>query len=513
MHQPAAFLQCHGHFAMLAGLLAGHGQHLPFARTRRQHRHGNAHGCAIRAIHPRVVRNRHGQVRALFQSRLHHAPVEGLAQAVGGDQPHAPGVAGGHLGCGVVPPEHHKVGALGHLGPGAAQGLHIAVAQSGPHGGGANERRIPHNEIRLRPHRLPCAHIAPLRHLRGLVGHGFAGHWVRLETAPIPAGQQPTGAVMRRLQRIPRQHRVAAFDVAVVVHHRFGHAGVAVGAEVPLQKADPQHQLGQRGGALVQLDAAQLLQRHGFAFKTQLVLRLAQGFELHQHFALQALQMFQRHIQEVGAAAGWVQHAGGAELVVEFFDLGAGLHQLGLPGLAFQAGRFVRQHQRRRLRVGPVGAQWLNHGGQHQPLDIGAWRVVRAQRMALGGVECALQQRAKDGGLHFAPVGAGGFNQQVNLRRCQQQAVAGRLRAFEQFAVEVQHRAGQCRAEAASVHVGPQQSQHVLQRGRVVAVGLQQLLKGALGQQLHVFGKHAEQAAGQVRCYGFRSCWRLTGVR
>ena len=56
-------------------------------------------------------------------------------------------------------------------------------------------------------------------------------------------------------------------------------------------------------------------------------------------------------------------------------------------------------------------------------------------------------------------------------------------------------------AEAAAVHVGPQDAQHLLQGGGVTAVGLQQAQKRAFGQQLDVFGKHAEEAAGEVRRY------------
>ena len=58
------------------------------------------------------------------------------------------------------------------------------------------------------------------------------------------------------------------------------------------------------------------------------------------------------------------------------------------------------------LRIAPLGAQRLDHGGQHQPLDVGARRVVGAERVALGGVERALQQGAEDRGLDVAPVGA-----------------------------------------------------------------------------------------------------------
>ncbi len=173
----------------------------------------------------------------------------------------------------------------GHLGPGAAQGLDVAIAQGGAHAGRANERRVPHNEIGLRPLCPPCAHIAPLRHLRSFVGHGLAGDGVRFERGAIPAGEQLAGLVVRGLLRIPGEHGVAAFDVAVVVHHGFSHALVAPGADLPLQVADPQHELGQGGGAFVDLDAEQLLEGDGFAPQIKRVLRVAQVVELVEYFS------------------------------------------------------------------------------------------------------------------------------------------------------------------------------------------------------------------------------------
>ena len=226
--------------------------------------------------------------------------------------------------------------------------------------------------------------------------------------------------VVGGFQVVPGQHGVAAFDVAVVVHHGFGHRLVAAGADVPLQEADPQHQLGQGGGAFVELDAAQLLQRDRFAFQAQAVLEVgigveAKGLQLVEHFALQALEVLQRDIQEVAAAAGRVQHAGGAELVVEAVHFGAGFGHLGVVGLATEFRRLLRQHDGGGLGVGPVGAQRLHYGGQHQSLHIGARRVVGAQGVALGGVERAFQQGAEDGGFHLAPVGACGGDEQVDL--------------------------------------------------------------------------------------------------
>ncbi|MNV82229.1 hypothetical protein D3C71_1759510 [compost metagenome] len=79
-----------------------------------------------------------------------------------------------------------------------------------------------------------------------------------------------------------------------------------------------------------------------------------------------------------------------------------------------------------------------------------------AQGVALGGVEGPFQQGAEDGGFDLAPVALGGSNEQIDLFRGEQQAVAVLPRALEQLAVEVQHGLGQRGAEAASVHVGPQ---------------------------------------------------------
>ncbi|MNV14946.1 hypothetical protein D3C71_1056450 [compost metagenome] len=191
--------------------------------------------------------------------------------------------------------------------------------------------------------------------------------------------------------------------------------------------------------------------------------------------------MLQRHVQEVGTAASWVEHAGGAQLVVEFFDFGAGLGQFCFCRFALQRGGFVRQHQGGGLGVGPVGAQWLDHGGLHQSLYVGAGRVVCAQPVALRGVEGALQQGAKDGGFDLAPVALGGGNQQIDLFGGEKDAVAVFGRAFEEFAVEVQHGLGQRGTETAPVHVSPQNAQHLLQCGGIVAVGLQQAQKRAFG--------------------------------
>ncbi len=137
---------------------------------------------------------------------------------------------------------------------------------------------------------------------------------------------------------------------------------------------------------------------------------------------------------------------------------------------------------------------------------------MRAQGVALGGVERAFQQGAKDGGLHLLPVGFGRAQQAVDLRLVERQHITVGGGAFEEFAVEAQHVLGNGGVEAAFVHRLPKHLEHLHQGGGLFAVGVQQVDEAALavapggcvglGQQAHVFGKHAEQTAGQKGAHG-----------
>ncbi len=300
------------------------------------------------------------------------------------------------------------------------------------------------------------------------------------------------------------------------MHDGFGHGAVAAGADVPLQVADPQHEFGQRSGAGVDFEAEKLLRGDGFAFEREFVLGFAKGGKLVEHFAFEALEVFEGDVEEVAAAAGGVEHAQGAQAVMKAAEFGAGSVHLGVARAAVEFGGFVGEQQRGGLGVCPFAAQGFHHGGQHEAFDVGARGVVGAEGVAFGGVERALEQGAEDGGLDFAPVGAGGGEQQIDLRAVERQGVGVVGRALEQLAVEAQHGLRQGDGEAAAVHVGPEGGEHALQGGRVVAVALEQGDEAALvglpalctlatlpafaraGQQADVFGKHGEQAAGEV---------------
>ena len=150
------------------------------------------------------------------------------------------------------------------------------------------------------------------------------------------------------------------------------------------------------------------------------------------------------------------------------------------------------QQQGGGLGVCPLLAQGLDHGGQHQALHIG---------VALFGVEGALQQGAKDGGLDRLPVGLGRLQQGVDLGLGQGQHIALLRMALEDLAVETQHTLGQHGAEVAAVHVFPEHAQHLHQGVGLVGVLFEQAAKAVFGQQRHVFGKHAEQGARQESCH------------
>ena len=89
---------------------------------------------------------------------------------------------------------------------------------------------------------------------------------------------------------------------------------VAARAEVPLQIADPQHQVGDGRGPRVDLDPQELV-RIDLPVSKHLLLGNALG--TWRTLRLQPLQLLQRDVEEVAAAAGRVEHAGLAELLVE----------------------------------------------------------------------------------------------------------------------------------------------------------------------------------------------------
>src|SRR5690554_8029666 len=90
---------------------------------------------------------------------------------------------------------------------------------------------------------------------------------------------------------------------------------------MPLQVTNPKHQFGNLGSTRVYFQAEELVGVYGQAFTFQNALALGELGDKAQHFAFQPLHVFQSHIQEVGAATGWVQYASFAKLVMEGLNL------------------------------------------------------------------------------------------------------------------------------------------------------------------------------------------------
>ena len=153
------------------------------------------------------------------------------------------------------------------------------------------------------------------------------------------------------------EHGVAAFDVFEIAQDGARRQAGAARAEVPLQVADPQHQLGDGGGARVEFEAEELVRVDGEAFGFEALLGTTQGLadavrEV-EDFAFEALHVFERDVEEIGRAAGGVEHAHLTQAVVEGVDFG----ERG-GGLAF-----VGEQQRGGLDVGPLFAQRRDDGG------------------------------------------------------------------------------------------------------------------------------------------------------
>ena len=91
--------------------------------------------------------------------------------------------------------------------------------------------------------------------------------------------------------------------------------------------------------------------------------------------------------------------------------------------------------------------------------------------MALDGIERTLQQRAEDGGLDIAPVGARRLDEQLEL------VVGERERggALEEAAVEVAHLFAEHGGESAGLHAAPQFLDH---RDELIGVAVQALEQG-----------------------------------
>ncbi len=190
---------------------------------------------------------------------LQHPAVEGLADAVGGDETEALDLCCAQQMCGVIPPVHHEICRLGYVTVDFAERLGVAIPQSAPHHRGTDKRRIPHHEVRLRPLGLPGVEVAQLCYPDRLVGHLPSRDGVRFGGASIPVGQRSSLLVCDPLHPVIGEYRVPTLDVAEVPDDGLLGQGVPLGAKVPLEVAYPQDHLGNLRRSWVDLEPQELL--------------------------------------------------------------------------------------------------------------------------------------------------------------------------------------------------------------------------------------------------------------
>jgi hypothetical protein len=113
-----------------------------------------------------------------------------------------------------------------------------------------------------------------------------------------------------------------------------------VDAEVPLQVADPQHEFGDGGGARVEFDAEELMRIDGVGLQLQLHVLAELRGEV-EHLAFEDFHLLQGDVEEVAAAAGGIEHAEAAELVMEGQDYLLRLLHVGIGGFLLIERRLV----------------------------------------------------------------------------------------------------------------------------------------------------------------------------
>ena len=215
------------------------------------------------------------------------------------------------------------------------------------------------------------------------------------------------------------------FDVVESLDDRFGRkGGSAPSAEVPLEEADPENEVGDSRGAGIQLDAFELVGIDGKACLPQALLSVTETFKGVVDLSLEALQVFEGNVEEIAGAAGGIEDFQRAEAAAEFEENVDCVRSFAS----------ALQGERGSLDIGPVAAKRFDDGGDDEPFDIRPWSIVRSQSVTLAFVQGALQKGAKDGWLHVFPFGDSGEAEDVELTAIEREGFDG----FEEAAVKVQ---------------------------------------------------------------------------
>ena len=159
----------------------------------------------------------------------------------------------------MVPPIENKIAGTRDVFMSNPELLSVVVAKHFAHSPTPDERRIAEDIIGMRPFRPTGGYVVIDGGARGVVGYVFTSSWVSFVRNAVPAGNGLAVIVTCKFFFVVGENGVTVLDVVELFEDGFLGHGVAVGAEVPLEVADPEDEVGDGGGAGVDFNAAELV--------------------------------------------------------------------------------------------------------------------------------------------------------------------------------------------------------------------------------------------------------------
>jgi hypothetical protein len=238
-----------------------------------------------------------------------HASRKLLCNAICGDEAESAkgcAFASQQLG-GVIPPKHHEVGTTGNIGMNFPYSFGIFIAELLAEILPCSKGRIADDVIRLRP-------FWPFRVLVAID--------LDLVSFRVCSCDGLASVIERQFLRVAGEHGVRDLNRLEIAENRLGRHPAAR-AKLPLQKADPEHQFGDRRRAGIDFKSQELVRVDGLEFVTgEAALSGERGQGL-QNFAFEPFHQFERYIKEVSGAAGRIENANAAKLFVKSLHQGS----------------------------------------------------------------------------------------------------------------------------------------------------------------------------------------------
>jgi hypothetical protein len=197
--------------------------------------HCDSNRCGIaRRLGPWMVGNCHSDGNRLFRLEMasDHASRKLLCNAICGDEAESAkgcAFASQQLG-GVIPPKHHEVGTTGNIGMNFPYSFGIFIAELLAEILPCSKGRIADDVIRLRP-------FWPFRVLVAID--------LDLVSFRVCSCDGLASVIERQFLRVAGEHGVRDLNRLEIAENRLGRHPAAR-AKMPLQKADPEHQFGDR---------------------------------------------------------------------------------------------------------------------------------------------------------------------------------------------------------------------------------------------------------------------------